>query len=137
MAVPLKQRQQPLPIKMKKPAKAATVSAVKVVVMASVVMAVVVDAMAAVVNARKVRKAKSAHPAKAVAAQMAAVRAVLKGAMNCAKAKLALHVVNALSVVNAPSVLLVTVLPVKAVAMVGARTATTTEMKAAAMQRPN
>jgi hypothetical protein len=40
-------------------------------------------------------------------------------------------------VANAQSVLLVTVLLVKAVAMAAARTATTTEMKAAAMQRPN
>ena len=95
------------------------------------VTAAVVVAMAAVVNARKVHKAKSAHPAKAVAAQMAAVRAVLKDATNCVKVKLARHVANA------QSVLLVTVLLVKAVAMAAARTATTTEMKAAAMQRPN
>ena len=111
--------------------------AAKVFVMASAVMAVVVAAMAAVVNAAKVRKARFAHPAKAVAVAKAEAKPVRMAATNCVRAKPVLHVGNALSVVNAPSVLLVTVLPVKAVAMVAARTATKTEMKAAAMQRPN
>jgi hypothetical protein len=119
---------------MKKPAKAATVSAVrvaaKVVVMASAVMAVVVDAMAAVVNAAKVLKARFAPRAKAVVVAKAEAKPVRMAATNFVKAKPVLH---AVSVASAQSVLLVTVLPVKAVAMVAARTATKTEMKAAVM----
>ena len=128
--------------KMTKHAKAAMANAAPRVAKAAamvnvekvVVMVAVVVAMAAVVNAAKVHKEKSAHHAKVVAVARAEVRAVPKVAMNCAKAKPAPHVANALSVVSARSALPVTVLPVKAVAMVVAKTAMKAETKAAAMQ---
>ena len=115
-----------MPIKMKKPAKAATVSAVRVdakVVMASAVMVVVADAMAAVVNAAKVRPVKYALPAKVVVVVKAVAKDVLKVATNCAKAK---HVPHAASVLSA---LLAIALLAKAAVRVVARTAP----KAAAM----
>jgi hypothetical protein len=122
---------------MKKPAKAATVSAVrvaaKVVVMASAVMAVVVAVMAAVVNAVKVLKARFAPPAKAIAVAKAAVKPVRMAATNCVRAKPALHAVSVANVASAQSVLLVNVHPAKVAAMAAERAATTAEMKAAAM----
>ena len=141
-AAPPKQRQRLLARKMKKHAKAAMASAAprvaKAAAMANAVkeavMAAVVVAMAAVVNAAKVlHKAKSAHPAKVAAV----VKVAVKVATNCVKAKPAQHAANALSVVSAQNVLPVTVLPVKAVAMVVARTAAKAETKVAAMQRPS
>lgn len=141
MAVPLKQHPQPLPIKMKKPAKAATVSAVrvaaKVVVMASAAMAVVVAAMAAVVNAAKVLRARFAPPAKAIVVAKAAVKPVRMAATNCVRAKPALHAVSVANVASAQSVLRVNVHHAKVVARVAMRfvltAATKVEMKAAVM----
>lgn len=126
---------------MKKPAKAATVSAVrvaaKVVVMASAVMAVVVDAMAAVVNAAKVLKARFALPAKAIAVAKAEAKPVRMDATNCVKAKPVLHAVSVANVASAQSVLLVNVLHAKVVVRVAMKAvlmaATKFEMKAAVM----
>ena len=109
-----------MPIKMKKPAKAATVSAVRVdakVVMASAVMVVVADAMAAAVNAAKVLKAKFAPPAKAAVVAKPARMA----ATNCVRAKPALHALSVANVASAQSDLQVNVHHAKVVARVAMR----------------
>ena len=103
---------------MKAPAKtAAMANAGKV--------AVTVAVVAAVVNAAKGPKARSALRVKAVAVVKdvlkAELKAELKAATSCVRAKPARH---ALSVANAPSVLPVTALLAKAVAMAVVTTAT-------------
>jgi hypothetical protein len=127
VAVPLKQRQQLLARKMKKPAKVAAASVaprdVKAAAMASAVMVAVVDATAAVANAAKARPAKSAHPAKVVVVVKAVAKDVLKVVTNCAKAKHVPHAANVLSEVNVLSALRAIVLPAKAAARVVAKTA--------------
>ena len=89
-------------------------SAVKVGVMAA--------AVDAVVSAAKLLQAKFVLHAKAVAevkdAPTTGATTAQKGAVNCVKAKLALHAVSALSVANAQSVLQANVRRVKVVVMV-------------------